>query len=220
MIKKTLCFQLFCKLEINKMDDKTPQQLLIEYIDFIRRTIFKIKISKNIKLDEDDINDIYQNVCVKLLDKGFANYSGKSKLETYLFKIIYNEVISYIEKKQKLFIESYEKLNLLDSSKNSQKIEECHSNFIDYLSPVYEDTSNSIVFDDINAIIDDTVDTFDDKDKLIFKWYFLDKKSQTQIAKMVKLSQPTVYERIEKIKKQIIMAIKKKYPELEEELLS
>ncbi|MCX8124495.1 MAG: sigma-70 family RNA polymerase sigma factor [Spirochaetes bacterium] len=198
------------------MNSKTPQQLLTQYLDFIRRTIIKIKIVNNIPLAEEDINEIFQDICEKLLDKGFANYKGISKLETYLYRIIYNEITNYIEKKHKIINASQIGLNDPQDDDN----EDNYSKFFDHYSYVSIDFTNPLVLNDILSIIDQTISTFDDRDKLIFQWYFLCNKTQTQVARMVKLSQPTVCERIEKIKKQIITAIKKKYPEVEEELLS
>ncbi len=196
------------------MDDKTPQQLLIEHLDFIKRTIKKINYVKNYNLNEDDIEDIFQNVCFKLFLNGIANYKGKSKFKTYLFKIIRNSVISYVNKKNK-FIRQVD----IDSNQSEEQDDDNISIF-DLFHPVSIDFTDEIVKNDILNIIKNTLDTFDEKDKLIYTWYFLYKKTQAEVAQMIKLSQPSVYERIEKIKKRILSAVKKKYPEVEEEILS
>lgn len=198
------------------MQDKTPQQILIEYLDYIKRTIYKINSVNNCGLTEHDINDILQDVCVKLLHKGIAQYKGNSKFETYLYKIIYNEINDYLNKKSR---EEIVDENKFLKDKDDDDVNS-YIKFFDYYLKVNIDYTNRIVINDIIHIIDDTLKTFDDKDILIFTWFFLCRKTQTQIATMLKLSQPTVFERIEKIRKIIITAIKEKYPTAEEELLS
>lgn len=208
----------FYILVMGTMDDKTPQQLLIEYHSFIKRTIKRINNRHNHGLTEDDIDDIFQIVCEKLLNKGFSNYKGLCKIETYIYKIIHNEIKTFIKIKEK-----EENITDIDSPQSIDKdAEEADDYFsrLDFLNKITIDYVDIIFRKDIINIIDDTLSTFDDRDKLIFKWYFLCKYSQVLIAKMLQLSQPTVYERIEKIKMRIIEAIKKKYPEVEEEVLS
>lgn len=198
------------------MDDKTPQQLLVEYVDFIRHTIIKTNISKNYKLDEEDINDIFQIICEKLLNKGIADYKGNSKFETYLFRIIHNEMTTYVKRKNKEIIASQSNINQSEENDNKDN----YIKIFDYYHTINIDFENRIVINDILNIIDQTLATFDERDKLIFRWYFLCKKTQSEVALMVKLSQPSVNERIEKIRKTIIKEVKKKYPGVVEELLS
>lgn len=212
------CLPKFDLLEMCTMDDKTPQQLLIDHLDYIKRFIKKINNLRNYGLTEEEIDDIFQTVCEKLLDKGFANYKGNSKIETYIFQIIHNEMKTFVKKKQKILsISECRAHKNIDDDNNE---EDNYSETLDLYKNFEIDYVDKIFGKDIIEIIDNTLSTFDNKDKLIFNWYFLCKHSQVLIAQMLKLSQPTVYERIEKIKKRIMEAIKKKYPEVEEEMLS
>lgn len=51
-------------------------------------------------LDHDDTHDVLQNVCVKVF-KGISNFRGESKLSSWLFRIAYNEAITFLNKKSK-----------------------------------------------------------------------------------------------------------------------
>jgi len=217
--QRRICVSQFCELVMGTMDDKTPQQLLIEHLDYIKRIVKKINNLRNYGLTEEEIDDIFQTVCEKLLDKGFTNYKGNSKIETYIFKIIHNEIITFAKNKEKKEVVITEKVARKPIGDDSEEDDD-YGNKLDLLTKFEIDYVDKIFRKDIIKIIDKTLSTFDDKDKLIFTWYFLCKHPQVLIAKMLKLSQPTVYERIEKIKKRIIEAIKKKYPEVEEEILS
>ena len=51
-------------------------------------------------LDHDDAHDVLQNVFVKIF-KGFHNFKADSKLSTWLFRIAYNESITFLTIKAK-----------------------------------------------------------------------------------------------------------------------
>lgn len=206
---------LYTRLK-DTMIDKTPEQICVEYIDFIIKTIKKLNSIKNYKLDNDDINDIRQNVITKLLGGGLAQFKGLCKLDTYIYKIIYNEIQTYLRRYEK---ETPVPSTVLQSN-DDQDEDDAYNNFFDYFHNVNIDYTDKIFRQDIIAIIDEELSTFDYIDKLIFTWFFLCKRSQIQIAERVKLSQPTVSEHIEKIKKRLRTAIKRKYPEFEKELKS
>lgn len=51
-------------------------------------------------LNHDDTHDILQNVCLKVF-KGISKFRGDSKLSSWLFRIAYNESITFLNKKSK-----------------------------------------------------------------------------------------------------------------------
>lgn len=210
-------YSLLIIMVLKIMDDKTPHQILIENIEYIHKLIQKINYQKNLKLCDEDIEDIFQNISIKLLDKGIAQFQGKSKFQTYLFTIVRNEVLEYVRIHSKEYSESKFKN---DDNDDEDVAEQYRYLFSQHSGITIIDYVDLMVRKDIVHIIDTTLDTFDDKDKLIFTWYFLCKLTQNKIAHMIKLSQPSVAERIEKIRKRIIDAVMRKYPELDKELKS
>jgi len=48
----------------------------------------------------EDANDVVQNVFIKIF-KGIENFSGKSKLYTWIYRISTNECLTFIEKSKK-----------------------------------------------------------------------------------------------------------------------
>ncbi|EAS19912.1 RNA polymerase sigma factor [Nonlabens mediterrranea] len=80
---------------------KTPQtteagyrMLLQEYQQQLYWQIRKLVI------DHDDAHDVLQNVFVKVF-KGIKNFKGDSKLSSWLYRIAYNESMTFLTKKGK-----------------------------------------------------------------------------------------------------------------------
>ncbi|MFT6195890.1 MAG: RNA polymerase sigma-70 factor (ECF subfamily) [Nonlabens sp.] len=48
----------------------------------------------------DDADDVLQNVFIKIF-KGVKNFKGESKLSTWMFRIAYNESITFLKRKEK-----------------------------------------------------------------------------------------------------------------------
>lgn len=55
---------------------------------------------RKIVLDHEDADDVLQNVLVKVF-KGFHNFKADSKLSTWLFRIAYNESMTFLANKAK-----------------------------------------------------------------------------------------------------------------------
>ncbi|MGB3590097.1 MAG: RNA polymerase sigma factor [Nonlabens sp.] len=51
-------------------------------------------------LSHDDTHDVVQNVFIKVF-KGLKNFKGHSKLSTWLYRIAYNESITFLNKRSK-----------------------------------------------------------------------------------------------------------------------
>lgn len=51
-------------------------------------------------LDHEDADDVLQNVFIKVF-RGFNNFKGDSKLSTWLFRIAYNESVTFLTQRAK-----------------------------------------------------------------------------------------------------------------------
>jgi RNA polymerase sigma-70 factor (ECF subfamily) len=60
-------------------------------------------------VSHDDTDDVLQLVFIKVF-KGFKNFKGESKLSTWLYRICYNESITFLKKRAKTFSISSEEL--------------------------------------------------------------------------------------------------------------
>ena len=55
---------------------------------------------RKLVLDHNDAHDVLQNVFVKVF-KGIKNFKGDSKLSSWLYRIAYNESMTFLTKKSK-----------------------------------------------------------------------------------------------------------------------
>ena len=65
---------------------------------------------RKLVLDHDDAHDVLQNVFVKVF-KGIKNFKGDSKLSSWLYRIAYNESMTFLTKKGKQLQKQSEKKN-------------------------------------------------------------------------------------------------------------
>jgi RNA polymerase sigma-70 factor (ECF subfamily) len=65
--------------------------------DYSKQLYWQIR---KIVLNHDDAHDVLQNVFVKIF-KGFHNFKAESKLSTWLFRIAYNESMTFLTNKAK-----------------------------------------------------------------------------------------------------------------------
>lgn len=52
-------------------------------------------------LNHEDTDDVLQNVFIKIF-KGLPNFKGESKLSTWMFRIAYNESMTFLKRKSKI----------------------------------------------------------------------------------------------------------------------
>ncbi|MGJ8684575.1 MAG: RNA polymerase sigma factor [Nonlabens sp.] len=65
--------------------------------DFQQQLYWQIR---KLVIDHDDAHDVLQNVFVKVF-KGIKNFKGDSKLSSWLYRIAYNESMTFLTKKGK-----------------------------------------------------------------------------------------------------------------------
>jgi len=201
-------------------DKKNINSILRENIDLIRKIINSLSSGKDYNFSLDDKDDIFQIVCEKLLAGGIENFRGQSKFSTYLYVIIKNEVVNYYNKhynpkyfkEDKVsdfsFIEQLESENLTEHEVLSM------FNLRSTIEQWKFSSDNFAHKFELNELIGELLTTGNSLkgiDSLIFKWYFIDGKTQEEVAKLSKRSQATIAERITNIRKVVLQEIKKKY---------
>jgi len=72
---------------------------------------------RKILIDHDDTNDVMQNVFVKVWDN-IENFKEESSLYTWIFRISYNEALSFMKKYKKNFIVPIDSNNELKIANN------------------------------------------------------------------------------------------------------
>jgi len=200
----------FCSLNFFIMSifmigsDKNINQILLDNISLISKIINTICIKKSVNLTEDEKEDIFQNVCVNLLSGGIANFRGECKFETYLFSIIFNEIKNYLRKIHNN-VSIHQRSALYDTNGDAEGIS------LEEKLSINEDILGDIIKDELYRDIFEIAASLKKIDYLIFKLYFIDDKTQKEVAEMCKRSQATISERIVYIQRIIRSEIIKRY---------
>ncbi|HOK02543.1 MAG TPA: sigma-70 family RNA polymerase sigma factor [Spirochaetota bacterium] len=184
--------------------DKNINQILLDNISLISKIINTICIKKSVNLTEDEKEDIFQNVCVNLLSGGIANFRGECKFETYLFSIIFNEIKNYLRKIHNN-VSIHQRSALYDTNGDAEGIS------LEEKLSINEDILGDIIKDELYRDIFEIAASLKKIDYLIFKLYFIDDKTQKEVAEMCKRSQATISERIVYIQRIIRSEIIKRY---------
>ncbi|HOV09652.1 MAG TPA: sigma-70 family RNA polymerase sigma factor [Spirochaetota bacterium] len=184
--------------------DKNINQILLDNISLIFKIINTICIKKSVNLTEDEKEDIFQNVCVNLLSGGIANFRGECKFETYLFSIIFNEIKNYLRKIHNN-VSIHQRSALYDTNGDAEGIS------LEEKLSINEDILGDIIKDELYRDIFEIAASLKKIDYLIFKLYFIDNKTQKEVAEMCKRSQATISERIVYIQRIIRSEIIKRY---------
>lgn len=184
--------------------DKNINQILLDNISLISKIINTICIKKSVNLTEDEKEDIFQNVCVNLLSGGIANFRGECKFETYLFSIIFNEIKNYLRKIHNN-VSIHQRSALYDTNGDAEGIS------LEEKLSINEDILGDIIKDELYRDIFEIAASLKKIDYLIFKLYFIDNKTQKEVAEMCKRSQATISERIVYIQRIIRSEIIKRY---------
>jgi len=184
--------------------DKNINQILLDNISLISKIINTICIKKSVNLTEDEKEDIFQNVCVNLLSGGIANFRGECKFETYLFSIIFNEIKNYLRKIHNN-VSIHQRSALYDTNGDADGIS------LEEKLSINEDILGDIIKDELYRDIFEIAASLKKIDYLIFKLYFIDDKTQKEVAEMCKRSQAAISERIVYIQRIIRSEIIKRY---------
>ncbi len=100
MIEESLFIQ-------NLKDPKTKEKAFTKLLDQYQQRLYW-HIRKIVLLHED-ANDVLQNTFIKI-HKGLPKFKGDSALHTWMYRIAYNESLSFLNKKQKMLKISSEEL--------------------------------------------------------------------------------------------------------------
>jgi RNA polymerase sigma factor (sigma-70 family) len=93
------------------MDNTTDEEIISLILDKATANQgFRLLVAQNqeqlywqirkMVLAHDDADDVLQNVFIKIF-KGIKNFKGDSKLSTWMFRIAYNESITFLKRKAK-----------------------------------------------------------------------------------------------------------------------
>lgn len=140
---------------------ETGYKLLMEvYGDSLYNQVFRL--CKN----HQDTNDIFQNILIKVF-KGIPGFKEKSTLYSWLYRIAYNESMTFLKKKSK-YVQTHVELG--------------------------EDSD--IYYDDLNPdpeiilkILNEAIATLPSRQKLVFELRYFNEKPYEEIAAMLGVSE-------------------------------
>lgn len=143
------------------------------YMDLISK--FKDRVYwqiRKIVQHHDDAEEVMQNVWIKVW-KNLDRFQGKSALSTWLYRIAYNESISYIQsiKKQKLV--DWENIEpTLDSDSGESMFD-----------------NSKFDRDEVMHLVENAVQNLPDKQKLIFHYRYNEELPYSQISEITGTSE-------------------------------
>lgn len=182
------------------------ETLLIKYDKVIRKIVSRYKVSNF------DKEDLYQAGRLGLF-KAIKNYneSFNVKLTTYAFKYIIGEVNKEYKKLNLYGKVEYNKIRNYVFLNNSKSPEEICRDLNISLETFYDAVSRidqiTYLEDDVRDQIVDKIDYIEldlDKDEnLLYQYYIVRRLSQSEIGKLLNVSQSTVSRNISKLKKKL-----------------
>ena len=120
---------------------------------------------KRIVDHHDDVEEVTQNVWIKVW-QNITGFKGESQLSTWLYRIAYNESISYLQGRKKQNLADWE-----------------------LMEPTLDDKSSDPLFNhekydqkEVLARIDKAIETLPSKQKLIFHYRYNEEMPYAQIA--------------------------------------
>lgn len=112
--------------------------------------------------EHEDSNDVLQNLFIKVWNH-IDRFKEESQLSTWLYRIAYNESITFITQKKKM--------NLADWENEEQKVTE--------ISDSRDEMKN-----DMYLALDKAIETLPEKQKVVFKMRYYDEMSYEQMAEV------------------------------------
>ena len=144
-------------------EESAIETLLEKHLQSIYNVCF------NICLNKQDADDISQEVCYKII-KYLHTFNFKSQFKTWIYKISYNEAISFVQK-----------------NKNIYSIEENYD---------YQEKENSFDKEFISNLVSNEVNKLGQIDRSIIEMFYYEELKITEISEITGLSESNVKVRL------------------------
>ncbi len=174
-----------------------PAEAIVEYGAFIEKVVIKLSRKYYGLLCEQDLDDIRQDVHIKILEGALRSYRGESSIEGFLYRIVYNVTIDHLRR--------------IDHNRN---ITEDFGEGAPMVS-VRDNYERDIEVQEALDFIKAEASKLPEKQRLIFIMIAMDGMTQEEAARALNLRQSTVSEHYAKAKRLIMAKAKKRYPDME-----
>lgn len=174
-----------------------PAEAIVEYGAFIERIVVGLSRKYYGILCALDLDDIRQDVNIKILEGALRSYRGESSMEGFLYRIVYNVTMDHLRRvdprrnKTEDFDERAPMVSTRDSHERDIEVQEA----LDFIK--------------------DEASKLPEKQRLVFIMIAIDGMTQEEAARALNLRQSTVSEHYAKAKKLITAKAKKLYPDME-----
>lgn len=147
----------------NKTEKEAAFKMLLDL--YQKRLYWHIR---KIVLIHEDTNDVLQNTFIKIY-KGLPNFKEESKLNTWMFRIAYNESITFLTKKQRFLKISSEELT----------------------TKILDELREDVYFngDEIQYKLQKAINTLPEKQKRVFQMRYYDELKFSEISEIVGTSE-------------------------------
>lgn len=154
------------------MPEITDQEILIQFKQpNLKEAAFKQLVLKyqeklywqirRMVTEHENTNDVLQNVLIKVWSY-LDGFKGESQLSTWLYRIAYNETISFIQQEKKKNLADWETSEPLLSEKEAET----------------RDTSE----EEVGALIEKALEVIPEKQRLVFQMRYYDELSYAEIS--------------------------------------
>ncbi|MEW6525962.1 MAG: sigma-70 family RNA polymerase sigma factor [Spirochaetota bacterium] len=194
-------------LEIHNEDnDCTIDTIIHKYHYVLIQYINNLNNKYNNILDDDEVDDVLQDIYVKLISGALEKFRGECSLKNYLLHYIARSVfIDYCKRKysKKIHVVSKKIHNDDEDESNSYEIPDD-----DRMNP-----ENIFINQEFKQILEDELQNLTAKERLIFIMVEFDGLNQSKIAEKLKIKQPTVSEHYNNARTKLQKLLKTKYPQ-------
>lgn len=176
--------------------------IITKYHTVIPKYIRSLNCKYDNILSDDDIDDVVQNVYIKLMSSALAKYRGECSLKNYILYYVARSVfLDTAKEKTKIVIVRNIKKDENDDSNGEFEIRDDRNN-----------PETVFLGDELKKIIDEGLNNLSQKEKIIFIMIEYDSLTQQQVAQKLKISQPTVSEHYNNAKIKLQKILKEKHP--------
>ncbi|HPA73119.1 MAG TPA: sigma-70 family RNA polymerase sigma factor [Spirochaetota bacterium] len=189
-------------LELMKDDRSlTPEQVIREHRDTIRSTIRGLARRYADVLDPEDLEDVEQEVYLRIIRGCLAGYRGDISLKNYIAGYIVRSAFHDFLRKN------------LTSRKEATEDISLVSDIVQLKSGFSDPTARGLEGREMVIIIEEEVASMTDTRREIFRLIVDERMTQAEAGEVLGLGQSTVSEHFSKIVSQLRSALRKKFPE-------
>lgn len=189
----------------NKDNDFTIDTIINKYHYVLIQYIRNLNYKCNNFLDDDEVDDVLQDIYVKLISGALEKFRGECSLKNYLLHYIARSVfIDHSKRKYSKKMHVVSKKTYSDDEDENDSYEMPDD---DRVNP-----ENIMINQELKQILKKELQNLTEKERIIFIMIEFEGLNQSKIAEILKIKQPTVSEHYNNARIKLQKLLKSKYP--------